>query len=92
MQVDVVDFPETLIAGLEHRGPERLTFQSSMKFIEWRKEHGIKPDQGSPTSVRMPRSVELLSLSMIALIKASPIHLSPSFLLSSIQSALYKIS
>jgi AraC family transcriptional regulator len=46
MQVDVIDFPKTLIAVLEHRGPERLTFQSTMKFIEWRKEYGIKPDQG----------------------------------------------
>jgi len=46
MQVDLIDFPETLIAVLEHHGPERLTFQSSLKFIEWRKEYGIKPDQG----------------------------------------------
>ncbi|MES2627272.1 MAG: AraC family transcriptional regulator [Pseudomonadota bacterium] len=47
MQVDLVDFPETSVAALEHHGPERLALQTSLKFIEWRKEYGIKPDQGS---------------------------------------------
>jgi len=46
MQVDIVEFPETLVAALEHHGPESQTYKSSMKFIEWRQENDISPDKG----------------------------------------------
>lgn len=46
MQVDIIEFPETLVAALEHHGPESQTYQSSMKFIEWRQANGVSPDKG----------------------------------------------
>ena len=47
MQVDIIDFPETLVAALEHHGPESESYNSSMKFIEWRKENGMPPTKGN---------------------------------------------
>ncbi len=47
MHVDIIDFPETLVAALEHHGPESQTYNTSMKFIEWRKENGVPPDKGN---------------------------------------------
>jgi AraC family transcriptional regulator len=41
MKVEIVDFPETMVAAFEHRGPEHLTYQSTKKFIDWRKRAGI---------------------------------------------------
>src|SRR4051794_37035278 len=34
MKVDIVDFPETLVATLEHHGPEHLTYNTIQRFIE----------------------------------------------------------
>jgi AraC family transcriptional regulator len=47
MHVDIIDFPETLVAALEHHGPESQTYNTSMKFIEWRKENGVSPEKGN---------------------------------------------
>lgn len=47
MQVEIVNFPETLVAALEHRGPEHLVYQSTQTFIEWRRANGVKPGQGN---------------------------------------------
>jgi len=46
MQVEIIDFPETTVAAIEHKGPEHLTYKSSMKFIQWRQENGVRPDNG----------------------------------------------
>lgn len=46
MQVDIVDFPETLVAAIEHRGPEHLTYNTTRKFIEWRRANGLPPGRG----------------------------------------------
>lgn len=46
MQVEIIDFPETPVAALEHHGPEHLTYKTTQKFIEWRQENGYKPDRG----------------------------------------------
>jgi AraC family transcriptional regulator len=49
MDVTVVDFPETQVALLAHRGePARLN-DSALKFIEWRKQSGLSPVQSSRT-------------------------------------------
>jgi len=49
MEVNVVDFDETLIATLEHRGaPERI-FDSVRQFIDWRMESGLSPVATSRT-------------------------------------------
>ncbi|BCG47979.1 Putative transcriptional regulator STM3175 [Citrifermentans bremense] len=43
MDVKIVEFPETRIAILAHRGaPEKLD-DSALKFIEWRKQSGLSP-------------------------------------------------
>ena len=47
MQVDIIHFPETRVAALEHHGPESGTYGTSMKFIEWRRENGIRPAMGN---------------------------------------------
>lgn len=47
MHVDIVDFPETRVAALEHRGPEHLVYETTAKFIAWRQANGVKPEDGS---------------------------------------------
>jgi AraC family transcriptional regulator len=41
--VRVVDFPETRVAVLEHRGPPERLGESLRRFIAWRKEAGLPP-------------------------------------------------
>jgi len=49
MNVRIVDFEETLVALLAHRGaPERVN-DSALKFIAWRKESGLSPVKTSRT-------------------------------------------
>jgi len=43
MDVKIVDFAETRVAVLEHRGPPELLNDSVRKFIEWRKESKLSP-------------------------------------------------
>ncbi len=47
MKVKIVDFKETKIAVLEHRGDPKLLNNSIQKFIKWRKETGISPINSS---------------------------------------------
>lgn len=49
MDVKIVDFPETKIALLEHRGTHERLFDSVAKFIAWRKESGLSPIKTSAT-------------------------------------------
>lgn len=42
-QVKVVEFTETKVAVLEHRGPFELINASVQRFIEWRKQHKLLP-------------------------------------------------
>ncbi|HTR01229.1 MAG TPA: GyrI-like domain-containing protein [Candidatus Acidoferrum sp.] len=51
MQVAIVDFPATLVAALEHRGPESLTWQTTEKFVQWRRENGMRPGIGNTYGV-----------------------------------------
>lgn len=46
-QVNIVDFPETRVAALEHHGPESKTYSTVAKFIEWRQENGVGPGRGN---------------------------------------------
>jgi AraC family transcriptional regulator len=43
MQVEIVDFEETKVAALEHRGDPELLNDSVQIFIKWRKESGLSP-------------------------------------------------
>ena len=49
MQVKIIDFPETAIAALEHRGTPELVNDSARVFIEWRKSSGLSPVKTSLT-------------------------------------------
>ena len=44
MDVRIVDFPETKIAALEHRGPPALEHKTVRKLIEWRLANRLSPD------------------------------------------------
>jgi AraC family transcriptional regulator len=43
MQVKIVNFNQTKVAVLEHRGDPKLVNNSVSTFIEWRKESGLSP-------------------------------------------------
>jgi len=60
MQVELVDFPATTVAALEHQGPERLVYVSTQKFIEWRQANGIRPDMGQTYGVHYSDPVATL--------------------------------
>lgn len=49
MDVQIVDFPHTPIAVLEHRGPVDLLNDSVRRFIDWRKQTGLSPVRSSRT-------------------------------------------
>ena len=49
MNVEIVDFSETMIAVLEHRGPHTKLMESVRSFIEWRKQSGLSPVVSSRT-------------------------------------------
>lgn len=44
-KVDLIDFPETSIAVLEHRGAPNLLGNAIQKFIEWRKINHLPPNK-----------------------------------------------
>lgn len=44
-RVEIVDFPETKIAVVEHRGSPALEHQSVLKLISWRKENNLPPSE-----------------------------------------------
>ena len=49
MEVSIIDFDETQVAALEHRGaPERVN-DSARLFIAWRKSTGLSPVNTSQT-------------------------------------------
>jgi AraC family transcriptional regulator len=43
MEVKIIDFEETRVAALEHRGSPALVNDSAMVFIAWRKASGLSP-------------------------------------------------
>ena len=45
MNVPIVDFPETKVAAIEHRGPPQLEHENLRKFIEWRRANRLHPDR-----------------------------------------------
>lgn len=49
MEVKIVEFEQTPVAALEHRGPMELVNDSALIFIEWRKASGLSPVQGNRT-------------------------------------------
>jgi AraC family transcriptional regulator len=49
MEVRIVDYEQTRVAALEHRGAPELVNDSASVFIEWRKASGLSPVQSSKT-------------------------------------------
>lgn len=47
--VKVIDFQDTKVAALEHHGKPELHYETSMKFMAWRKESKLSPIQSSHT-------------------------------------------
>jgi AraC family transcriptional regulator len=45
LNVEIVDFPETLVATMEHRGAPQLIGSTITKFIKWRKENNFPPSK-----------------------------------------------
>lgn len=45
MDVRIVDFPETPVAALEHRGPPELEFETVRRFVSWRIANRLSPDR-----------------------------------------------
>lgn len=43
MEVRIVEFPETPVAVVEHRGAPALEHETSKKLIEWRIQHRLSP-------------------------------------------------
>lgn len=46
MEIQIVEFPETAVAAVEHRGPPELEHETSQRLIRWRMRNGISPQQG----------------------------------------------
>lgn len=45
IEVEIVEFPRTKIAVVEHRGSPALEHQTARRLIEWRKANGYPPDR-----------------------------------------------
>ncbi len=45
MDVKIIDFPETKVAAIEHRGPPHLQHVTVRRLIEWRLENRMHPDR-----------------------------------------------
>jgi AraC family transcriptional regulator len=49
MDIKIVDFPQTQVAILPHRGPVKLLDETVDRFIEWRQQSGLSPVESSST-------------------------------------------
>jgi AraC family transcriptional regulator len=45
MDVRIVDFPETRVAAVEHRGPPALEHETVRRLVEWRIANRVPPNQ-----------------------------------------------
>jgi AraC family transcriptional regulator len=45
VDVRIVDFPETRIAVLEHRGPPEQEYETVRRLVEWRLANRLHPDR-----------------------------------------------
>lgn len=49
LAIEIVDFPQTLVAVLEHHGSPTTVMTSVQRFIHWRKTTGLSPEKQSKT-------------------------------------------
>ena len=45
MEVKLVQFPETKVAALEHRGPPELEHVTARRLVEWRLQNRLPPER-----------------------------------------------
>ena len=45
MDVQIVQFPETKVAAVEHRGPPELEYETARKLIAWRQRNHLDRDR-----------------------------------------------
>ena len=45
MEVQLVDFPTTQVAALEHHGPPEREHDTARKLVEWRLQNRLPPDR-----------------------------------------------
>ena len=59
MVVQIVAFPETRVAAIEHRGPPEREHETARKLIEWRIANRLSPDRHRSYGVHYtdPRTV-----------------------------------
>lgn len=43
MQVDIVNFPETAVAAVEHLGSTANVYETTRKLVEWRRANRVPP-------------------------------------------------
>ena len=51
IDVEIVEFPETRVAAVEYRGPERQSLAATHKLIAWRRANGVAPNDGDTYGV-----------------------------------------
>jgi len=49
MRVDIVNFEETPVALIEHKGPPERVYETAERFIAWRRQTGLSPVATSQT-------------------------------------------
>ena len=49
LNVDIVTFPKTQVAVLEHRGAPERVYETAGEFVNWRKSSGLSPIRSSLT-------------------------------------------
>jgi AraC family transcriptional regulator len=59
-KVKLIDFPETIVAALEHKGTPSRVMETVNKFIQWRKENGPSPEVSDTFNILYddPKAVE----------------------------------
>jgi len=60
LQLELVEFPDTLIAALEHHGPEHLSYKTAQTFIDWRRANGYPPGRGMTLGIHYSDPVNTL--------------------------------
>lgn len=50
-EVEIVEFPETHVAAVEYRGPPQDEYSAVLRLVAWRRENGVRPDQGKTIGV-----------------------------------------
>jgi AraC family transcriptional regulator len=49
--VEIVEFPRTRVAAVEYQGAPEQEYSAVMKLVAWRRENGVRPDQGKTIGI-----------------------------------------